>query len=159
MASVLFVCLGNICRSPLAEGVFRYHVENGNNGQAIEIDSAGTGSWHIGNAPDPRSIEVATKNGIDISHQRARRVRAEDFDDFDHIIAMDIENKANLNRLHTGGKAEISLFLSHAPHLEVQEVPDPYYGGDDGFDHVFSLVDEAAKGLLANILDKKGEAL
>lgn len=159
MTSVLFVCLGNICRSPLAEGVFRHHVEKGYSGQRLEIDSAGTGSWHIGHAPDPRSIEVATKNGIDITHQRARKVRPADFDDYDYIIAMDKENQANLNRMHTGGKAEISLFLSHAPSLGFLEVPDPYYGGDDGFDHVFDLVDEAAKGLLVHIFGQKGEKL
>ena len=156
MTSVLFVCLGNICRSPLAEGVFRHHVEAAGLTDTIKIDSAGTGTWHIGNAPDPRSIEVATKNGIDITHQRARGVSLQDFVEFDFVIGMDNENFSNLSKFKTAKEAEISLFLSHAPHFGVSEVPDPYYGEEDGFDHVFNLVDEAAKGLLAHISNKKG---
>ncbi len=134
--SVLFVCLGNICRSPLAEGVFRSLVEERGDGDLFTIDSAGTGAWHIGNPPDPRSIDVAAKYGIDLSAQRARQVVPEDFTRFDTIVAMDAANLAALGSGKNAGTARIRLLLDDPP----KDVPDPYFGGPDGFEHVCRLV-------------------
>ena len=150
MTAILFVCLGNICRSPLAEGVFRHLA--GPLGRDVIIDSAGTGGWHVGSLPDRRSIEVARRNGIDITGQRARKVEASDFRRFSHILAMDRHNLADLRALTPAGYAgHLGLFLDHAPQLGLTDVPDPYYGGADGFDHVFRLVEVAAAGLLKSL--------
>ena len=152
MTRVLFVCLGNICRSPLAEGAFRHHVESSGLADRFEIDSAGTAGYHAGEKPDSRSAAVARKNGIDINGQRARRVIRRDFDDFDEILAMDRSNLRDLERMAgAGAHARIGLLLEEAPQLEVLEVPDPYYGGRDGFDHVWQLVDTATAALLRRI--------
>jgi protein-tyrosine phosphatase len=142
--SVLFVCLGNICRSPLAEGAMRRLVEA--QGAAVEIDSAGTGDWHIGHAPDPRAQAEALRRGLDISMLRARQVTEEDFHRFDHIVAMDAKNLADLLAMQPdSARAALSLLLDHA---EGGDVPDPYYGGDEGFAETFRLVEAGVQGLL-----------
>ncbi|POF32661.1 low molecular weight protein-tyrosine-phosphatase [Roseibium marinum] len=134
--SVLFVCLGNICRSPLAEGVFRSLVGEAGLSERFTIDSAGTGAWHIGNPPDPRSIDIAAKYGIDLSAQRARQVVPADFTRFDTILAMDADNLSTLRSGTSSGTARIRLLLGDPP----MDVPDPYFGGPDGFEHVYRLV-------------------
>ncbi len=151
--SVLFVCLGNICRSPLAEGVFRQLAER--EGVDVEVDSAGTGDWHLGYAPDERAQAVAAKNGVDIAALRARLVTPEDFDRFDHIVAMDASNLANLEAMRPErSKAEIARLLDYAAETGVPDVPDPYYGGPEGFDETYRLVEAGAKGLLNAIRNR-----
>ncbi len=146
---VLFVCLGNICRSPTAEGIFRHLVkENGLDGK-YEIDSAGTSHWHIGEQPDPRAINEAQCHGINISEQRSRQVVMEDFEQYDYIVGMDQENCRELRKIcpkHLQHK--IHLLTNYAPGLEVQGVPDPYYGGPNGFSKVFGIIEASAIGLL-----------
>lgn len=155
MIKVLFVCLGNICRSPLAEGLFRHHVMAHGLSDVIAIDSAGTGAWHIGNPPDPRSIQTALGHGIDIGGQRARKVTTSDFDDFDYIIAMDHNNFLDLNTMKPPhGTADIQLLLSYDPEQPLSEVPDPYYGGDGGFAEVYTMVDQATEKFLAKLKDQ-----
>jgi protein-tyrosine phosphatase len=149
--AVLFVCLGNICRSPLAEAAFRLEAER--LGLTVAVDSAGTGDWHQGHPPDPRARAVARRNGVDIEGYRARQVRADDFVRFTHIVAMDGENLANLERLKpAGAQAELSLMLHHAGRSG-QSVEDPYYGGDDGFDVTWADVSAAARGLAQALHD------
>jgi len=149
---VLFVCLGNICRSPMAEGVFRDLVERAGLVGEFEIDSAGTGNWHIGDPPDQRAVRAAAARGIDISGQRARQVRASDFEAFDHLIAMDGANFDTLARMAPGNRTgRISLALAHVPGKGRCDVPDPYYGGPEGFERALDLLDEAARGLLNQI--------
>lgn len=144
--SVLFVCLGNICRSPLAEAAFRAEAER--LGLDVEIDSAGTGDWHIGHPPDRRAAAVALRNGLDISGLRARQVSAEDFRRFDHIVALDTQNFADLAAMRPeGGKAELSLLLDHVPGREGEAVADPYYGEDAHFDIAWAEVTAGARGL------------
>lgn len=152
MVKVLFVCLGNICRSPTAEGVFRAKVERAGLAGAISVDSAGTGAWHVGEPPDRRGQGAAGRRGYDLSAQRARKVHGTDFELFDYIIAMDRANLADLSAMAPAAAlGKISLFLAFAPHLGRHEVPDPYYGGPDGFDEVLDLVEAAADGLLDDI--------
>ncbi len=152
MVQVLFVCLGNICRSPTAEGVFRGRVEQAGLTDDITVDSAGTGGWHIGDPPDSRAQAAARARGYDLSRQRARQVRAADFDRFDYVIAMDRRNHADLAMLAgSAGQERIHLFLDFAPATGVTEVPDPYYGGGDGFAQVLDLVEAASAGLLDDI--------
>lgn len=147
--SILFVCLGNICRSPIAEGVFRNRVHAAGLDDSIEIDSAGTAAWHQGKKPDSRMIAASSERGYDISGQRARQVREADFHHYDLILAMDEENLMNLEDIAPeDGKAELRLFLSYANGIREREVPDPYFGGNEGFFHVISLVENAADGLL-----------
>lgn len=149
---VLFICMGNICRSPTAEGVFRKLVETRGHGHRIEIDSAGTGGWHEGEAPDRRAQAEARRRGIDIGGLRARQVRKNDFAEFDYIVAMDRQNMRELTaNCPQALRHKLSLMLDHAEHLPEREVPDPYYGERDGFVHVFNLLEEAAEGLLALI--------
>jgi protein-tyrosine phosphatase len=145
--TVLFVCLGNICRSPLAEGVFRSIVIDAGLEDRFEIDSAGTGAWHVGNPPDPRSIEIAALHRIDISSQRARQVSARDFRRFETIVAMDRDNLAALKRLGGAGSTGLRLLLNTPP----QDVPDPYYGGPDGFEQVYQLVRTGGERLLQDL--------
>ncbi len=150
---VLFVCLGNICRSPLAEGVFVAEVDKRGLSQAFHVDSCGTGGWHVGEAPDGRSVEVAAANGIDISHQRSRKLTVADFAHFDWIIAMDRANERDiLQRCPAGSKARIQHFMHWVPDTESADVPDPYYGGPGGFDHVFELLRSGMPALLDTIL-------
>ena len=149
---VLFVCMGNICRSPLAHGFFEQWVEQAGLGARIEVDSAGTHSYHVGEPPDERARQSALRRGFDIGQQRARRAQASDFEHFDYVLAMDDENYHSLERLSSvTHKHKLKLFLEFAPHLNEREVPDPYYGGASGFERVIDLVEEAARGLLADI--------
>jgi len=151
MVKVLFVCMGNICRSPTAEGVFRYKVAQANLQDHISIDSAGTHAYHVGNPPDARAQDAALKRNIDLSSQRARRVNADDFSSFDYVIAMDDSNKRDLLTICPAGfEDRVHLFLDFAEGNET-EVPDPYYGQGRGFEIVLNLVEDAADGLLARI--------
>ena len=154
MVGVLFVCMGNICRSPLAEGVFRHLAEaEGLIKQGLFCDSAGTSGYHIGQAPDRRSIEVGAKYGIDIRDQRARGVTAEDFERFHYILAMDRDNLGHLrSRAPSGLGNKVQLYLKFARDNDFEEVPDPYYGGDRGFELCFELARGAAEGLLKEIV-------
>ncbi len=147
---ILFVCLGNICRSPLAEGVFLHRARALGVEESLVVDSAGTGAWHAGERPDPRSIDVARKYGVSLPG-RARQLREADFRDFDLILAMDRENFRNIDRMRGSarGSAELRLFREFDPEAgDDLEIPDPYYGGPEGFDRVFEMVDRAGCGLL-----------
>jgi protein-tyrosine phosphatase len=148
---VLMVCLGNICRSPLAEGILSSKA----NTDALFVDSAGTAGYHVGNPPDPRSVEVAASHGIDISRQRCRRFSQADFDEFDFIFAMDRENLLHLHGLarSEADRKKVSLLLQ-AAEMEEEEVPDPYYGGEDGFLHVFRMIDRATDRLLESFFKR-----
>jgi protein-tyrosine phosphatase len=151
-SSVLFVCLGNICRSPLAEAAFRREAER--LGLDVEVDSAGTGDWHIGYPPDPRAAAVAARNGIDISHLKARLVTADDFRRFDHIVALDANNLRDLERLRPAdGKARLSLLLDYVEGRRGQAVADPYYGEDSHFDAAWKDVSAGAEGLARSIAE------
>lgn len=145
------VCLGNICRSPLAEGILQAKVHD----IPVYVDSAGTAGYHIGNPPDPRSIAVARKNQIDIGHQRCRKFRLEDFEEFDRIFAMDYSNYEDIIRMAPDEEArqKVSLLLEDLEGT-VREVPDPYYGGADGFDYVFELIDKACDRIYQQLLDR-----
>lgn len=149
--SVLFVCMGNICRSPTAEAVFRHFVENAGLGEAIRIDSAGTHDYHVGEPPDARTRRAAEQRGYDMSGLRGRQVECADFHRFDHVLAMDRANLSILNRIRPDGAAPARLFLEFARHHKEREVPDPYYGGADGFERVLDLVEDAAQGLLQQL--------
>jgi len=152
---VLMVCMGNICRSPLAHGLFQSLVEKEGLSELIVVDSAGTHAYHVGEPPDPRSQQTAERHGIDLSEQRARRVRQQDFEEFDYILAMDRDNYDNLIDIAPPAhQHKVRLFLEFAPQHREREVPDPYYGGADGFTHVYELVEAAARGLLADIRGK-----
>ena len=143
---ILFVCLGNICRSPLAEAALRREAEA--LGLDTEVDSAGTGDWHVGQPPDRRAIAVAARNGADVSRLRARQIGAEDFEDFDHIGALDGHNLADLRRMQPpGSRARLSLLLDHVPGREGEAVADPYYGGGAHFDETWADVVEGARAL------------
>ena len=144
--------MGNICRSPTAQGVFTKLVIEEGLSHLIEIDSAGTHAYHVGEPPDPRARETAQRRGIDLSRQRARRALADDFEQFDYVLAMDEDNHRALSALCPPGFEErLKLFMGYAPHLEILEVPDPYYGGTNGFEAVFDMVDQASRGLLEAI--------
>lgn len=163
MVRVLFVCLGNICRSPTAEGIFRALVEQAGLEDSIDIESAGTGAFHIGQGADPRSVEAARSRGYDLSRHRARQVCIDDFDAFDYVLAMDLENLRALQDLRELRKvrsakrgegaplAQIGLFLDFAPQAAVREVPDPYYRRNDGFAVVIDMIEDASRGLLDHI--------
>lgn len=154
-SSVLFVCLGNICRSPLAEAAFRTEAER--LGLDVEIDSAGTGDWHLGHPPDPRAAAVAKRQGVDIGHLRARQVTGADFRRFDHIVALDSNNLRDLERLRPAdSKAELSLLLDHVEGREGQAVADPYYGGDEHFDVAWADAAAGARGLARKIAEQDG---
>jgi protein-tyrosine phosphatase len=152
MIKVLFVCMGNICRSPTAQGVFARQIEEAGLAHLIHIDSAGTHAYHIGEPPDSRSQQAALRRGIDLSDQRARQVSAADFEEFDYVLAMDESNYIDLQgRCPTEHKHKIRLFLDFAGDNQVREVPDPYFGGARGFDYVLDLAEQAARGLLTEI--------
>ena len=148
---VLFVCLGNICRSPTAEAVMRHKLREAGLAERINVASAGTGDWHVGKAPDPRSQAAALRRGYDLSAQRAQQVSAEDFQRYDLILAMDQSNLRNLSALRPGhGKADLDLFLRRYEAV-VDEVPDPYYDGDQGFEQVLDLIEQACDRLLVEL--------
>lgn len=157
MFGVLFVCMGNICRSPMAEGVFRHlALEAGlteSPRTGIIIDSAGTSGYHVGDPPDRRGQRVAKRYGIDLSGLRSRRVERHDFDDFDMILAMDEDNMALLReRCPPDLHERLGIFLDYAPDIPFSELPDPYYGDEADFERCYSLVEQAAQGLLAKII-------
>ena len=152
---VLFVCLGNICRSPTAEGVFRHVVAERNLAKLFEIDSAGTSDWHVNKSPDGRTVKAAAKRGYDLSSFRGRQAVADDFEHFDYILAMDESNLSNLRAIAPANhRAHLGLFLDFADNFDQQEVPDPYYGGADGFELVLDLIEDASDGFLEQVLDK-----
>ncbi|MEO9601214.1 low molecular weight protein-tyrosine-phosphatase [Parasphingorhabdus sp.] len=142
--SVLFVCLGNICRSPLAEAALRH--ECANSGMNVIVDSAGTSDWHVGQPPDERTVAVAARNGVDVSHLRARQVTTSDFRDFDHIIALDNQNLRDLEAMRPESAiSKLSLLFDHVAGRAGEDVTDPYYGAEEGFDQTWGEVTEAAK--------------
>lgn len=152
MIKVLFVCMGNICRSPTAEGALRRLVEAQGLGERIVIDSAGTHGYHAGDPPDPRATAVAAKRGYDLSRIRARRVVPADFLEFHYILAMDRQNLAYLRALKPEGAiADTRLLLEYSRRFREREVPDPYYGSPQGFDRVLDLVEDAAGGFLDHL--------
>jgi len=147
--------MGNICRSPTAHGVFRKMVIDEGLSDLIEIDSAGTHAYHVGNPPDRRAQQTANTRGIDLSDLRARQARSEDFELFDYVIAMDKDNYRSLKLISPKGMLDkLHMFLDFAPTIRQREVPDPYYGGPEGFEIVFDMVDAASRGLLADIRQK-----
>ena len=149
---VLFVCLGNICRSPTAHGVFQQLVIKRGFEQIIRVDSAGTGDWHIGRQPDRRSAAAALVRGYDLDTLRARQVSARDFHEHDYILAMDEQNLRDLQALRPADfRGELGLFLTYGS-LGLREVPDPYHGESDAFEHVLDLVEDAAEGLLNTLI-------
>jgi protein-tyrosine phosphatase len=149
---VLFVCMGNICRSPTAEGVFRKLLAEQAPELDVEIDSAGTHGFHDGAPPDPRACRAAQRRGVDLKSLRARRVTADDFERFELVLAMDEQNLEFLLELCPAEyRSRVRLLMEFAPHLERREVPDPYYGSSTGFEHVLDLVEEAAAGLLEHL--------
>jgi len=149
---ILLVCMGNICRSPSAEGVVKHLLRNNKMDHEINVDSAGTHAYHAGEPPDPRAQRAAQRRGIDLSRLRARRIAQADFEEFDLILAMDREN---LEELHSAcperHRHKIELFMRYARSFEADEVPDPYYGGEKGFDVVLDMVEDAAQGLLETL--------
>jgi protein-tyrosine phosphatase len=150
--SVIFICMGNICRSPTAEAVFRHYVENAGLSEHILIDSAGTHDYHIGDPPDSRAQYAAQQRGYDMSKLRGRQVGEGDFRSFDFVLAMDKANLAILKRITPpDSNTQAQLFLEYARHHAEREVPDPYYGGSDGFECVLNMVEDAAQGLLEEI--------
>ena len=153
--SVLLVCMGNICRSPTAEGVLRSFVEKDGLSAFFEIDSAGTHGYHVGEPPDPRAVKAARQRGYDLSPLRARRVNEIDFQHYDCILAMDWDNLELLQRgCPTAQRHKLGLFLEYASNFDDEVVPDPYYGGEGGFEHVLDLVEDAARGLIAAMRTK-----
>lgn len=155
--SVLFVCMGNICRSPTAQGVFRQRLRDEGLEGRVRIDSAGTHAYHVGEPPDPRAQAAALRREVDLSDQRARQVEPRDFERFDYILAMDRDNLAMLQAV--SGREhhqKIRLFLEFAPGAGRRDVPDPYYGGDGGFEKVLNLVEAAAGGLVQDIRERHG---
>lgn len=154
--NVLFVCLGNICRSPTAHGVFQAMVDEQGLTELIAVDSCGTGDWHVGNTPDRRSTAKAAKRGYDISSLRARQFQASDFGRFDYILAMDKKNLAAIEEMRPDTfSGHLELFLGYAGNVELEEVPDPYYGGAGGFNYVLDLVEWASEGLLREIVSAR----
>ncbi len=152
MIRVLFVCMGNICRSPMAAGVFQRFLEQHGLADQVLVDSAGTHAYHVGKAPDPRAILTAQARGIDISGLRARQVEPEDLEEFDLILAMDEHNYDFL--LFTGARAyqdKLGYLLDYAPHFGTRNLPDPYYGGELGFEKVMDMIEDACQGLLHHV--------
>ena len=150
---VLFVCMGNICRSPTAEGVFRAHAKRSGHDGELLIESAGIGEWHVGQPPDDRAIEHARRRGYDLSALRARQVRRDDFRRFDWILAMDLRNLRELATMRPADfPGHLGLLLDLAPEIGVREVPDPYFGGPEGFENVLNLTERASLALLTRIV-------
>lgn len=154
---ILFVCTGNICRSPSAEGVLRALIDARGLAGRIETDSAGTGDWHVGEPPDPRAIDAAAARGIDIAAQRARQIAADDFGRFDLIVALDDSHHDKLTRAAPlAARPRIRRFVEFAPGLGIDGIPDPYYGGRDGFDMVLDMIEAGCIGLLEHVQRRKG---
>jgi protein-tyrosine phosphatase len=154
---VIFICMGNICRSPTAEAVFRRYVEAEGLADVISIDSAGTHDYHIGEPPDSRTQRVAQQRGYDMSGLRGRQAESGDFARFDYVLAMDEANLAILKSLRPrDAQSHLGLFLAFAEQHKEREVPDPYFGGADGFEHVLDLVEDASRGLLKHIRTQLG---
>jgi protein-tyrosine phosphatase len=150
VARILFVCLGNICRSPMAEGAMRRAAEV--RGLSVALDSAGTGSWHIGAAPDPRAQATALRHGVDIGGLRARQVRARDFHDFTHVIALDGQNLRDLSALRPrDGQAHLGLLLDYLPQRKGEGVRDPYFDADEGFETVWGDIEAAVEALADSV--------
>ena len=153
--SILFVCMGNICRSPTAEGIFRHMLAEKNISDNFELDSAGTHAYHIGAAPDLRAQATAAARGIDLSDLKGRKVELSDFDEFDFVLAMDKDNYSILKEMCPPDKCQkLNLFLDFAKDLDIEEVPDPYYGGTGGFEKVFDMLEQASFGLIEHIKNK-----
>ncbi|MGY6276186.1 low molecular weight protein-tyrosine-phosphatase [Methylomonas sp. MgM2] len=149
---VLFVCMGNICRSPTAEGVFMSVLEAQDLVHAFTVDSAGTHAYHIGDAPDLRAQKAARERGVELKHLRARKVKGDDFENFDYILVMDGDNHAIMyNACPDDHKHKIRYFLDYAPHLQQRDVPDPYYGGSYGFERVLDMVEAASAGFIETL--------
>lgn len=151
MVKVLFVCLGNICRSPTAEGVFRTLLIREGLESVVAVDSAGTHAYHVGSAPDARAQEAARRRGVDLSSFRGRQVEPSDFREFDYILAMDADNHGNLRTIAGEHHHKLRLFMEYADNFEENEVPDPYYGGDNGFERVLDMIENASEGLLREL--------
>ncbi|MFZ1344664.1 low molecular weight protein-tyrosine-phosphatase [Thiothrix eikelboomii] len=151
--SVLFVCMGNICRSPTAQAVFESFVQRSGLAQAIQVDSAGTHAYHLGSQPDQRSQQAALGRGLDLTQQRARKIQAADFTEFDYVLAMDLQNLRALQSYAQAKQAQnLKLFMEFASRWREREVPDPYYGGSQGFERVLDMIEDASEGLLAHII-------
>jgi len=158
MINILFVCMGNICRSPSAEGFFASALEKSRFREQVAIDSAGTHGYHIGQAPDSRAVAAARNFGVDISQLRARKVSASDFDNNDLIIAMDRDNFSDLERMRpAGSRARLQMMMEYHPEAHPEEIPDPYYGGMEGFTYMCKLLETATGGLLASIEGQLGQ--
>lgn len=158
MIRVLFVCLGNICRSPLAEGIFKKLVREAGLEKVIVSDSAGTSRWHIDEPPDTRSIQIAARNNIRLDHL-GKQVLRNDLDKFDYILAMDTENLANILKLEVPGRdyrAQVRLMREFDNESTGADIPDPYYGGENGFQHVFDLLEESLQNFLAFLIREHG---
>lgn len=152
MARILFVCTGNICRSPTAEGVARHFIETGGLGNLVEVDSAGTHGYHVGEAPDPRTQKAAKQRGYDLSGLRARKLELSDFQEFDLLLAMDRGHLQLMQRqCPEVYRPRLGLFMAYARDSEFDEVPDPYYGGPRGFDLVLDMCEEGVKGVLETV--------
>ncbi len=159
MVRVLFVCLGNICRSPTAEAVFSERVERAGLSESIEIDSAGTYGYHADEPPDARARQAAGVRGYDLSPLRARQVRVGDFERFDYVVAMDLGNRADLRRLSPDDRRDrVRMFVEFGNRFDVDEVPDPYSGTRGGFDYVLDLIEDCSDGLLAFLVSEHGLA-
>ncbi|WP_339609621.1 low molecular weight protein-tyrosine-phosphatase [uncultured Roseivirga sp.] len=153
---VLFVCLGNICRSPLAEGIFKKKVEEKGLADRFVIDSCGTSNYHIGEQPDRRTIKNALANGVRLNHQ-GRQFTVQDFNDFDYIVAMDSSNVQNIEKLRPEGNSKQILLVRSFDELSMnRNVPDPYYGGENGFQEVFNILDRSIEGLVNHVVLEKG---
>lgn len=163
MINILFICMGNICRSPAAEGFFAKQLQGSRYKDQVSIDSAATHSYHIGHTPDPRAVDTGAQFGVQIGQLHARKVKPADFDDFDLIIGMDHDNIANLEAIRpANSRAELKLMMEYHPSFkagaatggQLDEVPDPYYGGMDGFVYMYELLELATAGLLKNIEER-----
>jgi protein-tyrosine phosphatase len=149
MFNILFVCMGNICRSPSAEGFFAHALKQSSCSKLISIDSAGTHGYHVGHGPDPRAVDTAANFDVDIGHLRSRKVSTSDFHDYDLIVAMDRSNFEDLQRIQPAdSKASLKMMMEYHPERRPAEVPDPYYGGMDGFKYMCQLLEAATQGLL-----------
>lgn len=156
MVKVMFVCMGNICRSPTAHGVFRKMVQDEGYADDIYIESSGTHAYHVGETPDQRAQQTAFGRGIDLTDLRAQKVKSTDFQNFDYILAMDHDNFAILSSsCPAEHRNKLHMFLDFAEGVSIREVPDPYYGGASGFDHVFDLVEAGSRGLLQDIIQRR----